>query len=63
MPDVLLVENGFNKEVAGDLDGKGHQVEWMRSGLSAVQGVVRRGDGRFEAVGETRQVNSGGYSI
>jgi gamma-glutamyltranspeptidase/glutathione hydrolase len=63
MPDVLLVEEGFDRGVVGSLEGKGHEVEWIRAGLSAVQGVVRRGDGVFEAVGETRQVNSGGYSI
>jgi gamma-glutamyltranspeptidase/glutathione hydrolase len=57
------VEEGFDVGVAGGLRQKGHEVEWIAPGLSAVQGVVRLGDGRFEAVGETRQVNSGGYVV
>ncbi|KAK3293232.1 gamma-glutamyltranspeptidase [Chaetomium fimeti] len=63
LPHVLKVEEGFDAGVAGGLRGKGHEVEWIAPGLSAVQGVVRLGDGRFEAVGETRQVNSGGYVV
>jgi gamma-glutamyltranspeptidase/glutathione hydrolase len=63
MPHVLRVEEGFEKEVVESLVAKGHEVEWMAPGLSAVQGVARAADGRFEAVGETRQVNSGGYTV
>ncbi|KAL2185227.1 gamma-glutamyltranspeptidase [Thermothelomyces heterothallicus CBS 203.75] len=62
-PDVLLVEDGFNPGTVEELAGKGHEVEWMRPGLSAVQGIMKLWDGRFEAVGEPRQVSSGGYSI
>ncbi|KAK4101064.1 gamma-glutamyltranspeptidase [Parathielavia hyrcaniae] len=63
MPDVLMVEDGFSGGVVRSLEDKGHDVMWMAPGLSAVQGVVRHGDGRFGAVGETRQVNSGGCTI
>lgn len=63
LPHVLRVEEGFDEGVVEGLKAKGHEVEWMAPGLSAVQGVMRLGDGRFEAVGETRQVNSGGYVV
>jgi gamma-glutamyltranspeptidase/glutathione hydrolase len=70
VPDVVRVEEGEAmggewdwEGVMGDLRGKGHEVGWMRRGLSAVQGVVRDGEGGFEAVGEVRQVNSGGYVV
>ncbi|KAH6847879.1 gamma-glutamyltranspeptidase [Chaetomium sp. MPI-CAGE-AT-0009] len=63
LPHVLRVEEGFEEGVVESLRGKGHEVEWMAPGLSAVQALVRLGDGRFEAVGETRQVNSGGYVV
>ncbi|KAK4150101.1 gamma-glutamyltranspeptidase-like protein [Chaetomidium leptoderma] len=63
LPDVLKVEEGSDRGLVEDLARKGHEVEWMAPGLSAVQGVMRLEDGRFDAVGETRQVNSGGYSI
>ncbi|KAK3304387.1 gamma-glutamyltranspeptidase [Chaetomium strumarium] len=63
LPDMLMLEDGFDNSTAESLTGKGHEVEWMAPGTSAVQGVMRLWDGRFDAVGETRQVNSGGYSI
>jgi gamma-glutamyltranspeptidase/glutathione hydrolase len=63
LPDVLMLEDGFDNSTAESLAGKGHEVQWMAPGTSAVQGVMRLWDGRFDAVGETRQVNSGGYSI
>ncbi|KAL2160386.1 hypothetical protein VTH06DRAFT_1559 [Thermothelomyces fergusii] len=62
-PDVLRVEDGFDGGTAAALAGKGHRVEWMRPGLSAVQGVMRLWDGTFEAVGEPRQASSGGCTI
>jgi gamma-glutamyltranspeptidase/glutathione hydrolase len=63
MPDVLLLEDGFDEGTARDLRKRSHEVQWMAPGLSAVQGVMRMPGGRFEAVGETRQRNSGGYTI
>ncbi|KAL2130523.1 hypothetical protein VTI74DRAFT_6264 [Chaetomium olivicolor] len=63
MPDVLRVEEGWEEDVVAGLREKGHEVEWMAPGLSAVQGVMRFRDGTFDAVGETRQVNSGGYTV
>jgi gamma-glutamyltranspeptidase/glutathione hydrolase len=64
MPDVLYMEEGCDKGVVEDLEEKGHSVEWIgKRGNSAVQGVMRGWEGEFEAVGETRQVNSGGYSV
>jgi gamma-glutamyltranspeptidase/glutathione hydrolase len=67
VPDVARVEEGMGGDdaegVVAGLREKGHAVEWMRRGLSAVQGVVRNGEGGFEAVGEVRQGNSGGYVV
>ncbi|KAL1837719.1 hypothetical protein VTJ49DRAFT_3494 [Mycothermus thermophilus] len=63
LPDVLLVEEGIDPAVVHDLRAKGHEVQWMKPGLSAVQAVMRRQNGRFEAVGETRQRNSRGYTL
>jgi gamma-glutamyltranspeptidase/glutathione hydrolase len=64
MPDQLLVENGFDKAVFTSLLEKGHNASWMAPGASAVQAIGRLpGGGRFDAVGETRQVNSGGLTV
>ncbi|GAB1313157.1 Glutathione hydrolase [Madurella fahalii] len=63
MPDVLHVEEGLDERLVASLEEKGHNVNWMAPGASAVHGVMRFGDGRFDAVGETRQVNSGGVTV
>ncbi|EAQ83780.1 hypothetical protein CHGG_10184 [Chaetomium globosum CBS 148.51] len=63
LPHVLRVEEGYDAAVVASLEGKGHEIEYMAPGLSAVQGVMRFWDGRFDAVGEPRQVNSGGYVV
>ncbi|KAK4132956.1 gamma-glutamyltranspeptidase [Trichocladium antarcticum] len=64
MPHVLFAEQEVAAGIAEGLRGKGHVVErFPPGGLSAVQGVMRGWEGGFEAVGETRQRNSGGYSV
>ncbi|KAK1776693.1 gamma-glutamyltranspeptidase [Copromyces sp. CBS 386.78] len=63
MPEVLLVEQGYGQDVYEDLKWRGHSVTWQAPGLSAVQAVMRFGNGTFVAASETRQVNSGGFTI
>lgn len=63
MPDALQLEHAFDNRTAAALAARGHAVEWVAPGRSAVQGLARAWDGRFDAVGETRQVNSGGFTI
>lgn len=63
MPEVLNLEEGFDKSVYESLVSKGHNVSWVVPGQSAAQGIARLWNGTFEAVGETRQVNSGGFTV
>jgi gamma-glutamyltranspeptidase/glutathione hydrolase len=63
MPNELLVEKRFDGALAESLAARGHDVRWVDEGMSAVQGIRRLEDGRFEAAGEPRQKNSGGYTI
>lgn len=63
MPNEVTVEWAFDNSTAASLREKGHNVTHVRPGVSAVQGVLLRADGKFEAVGETRQKNSGGLSL
>ncbi|KAH6621136.1 gamma-glutamyltranspeptidase [Chaetomium sp. MPI-SDFR-AT-0129] len=63
LPDTLSVENGYDAGVVASLQAKGHEVAWIAPGQSSAQGLMRHWDGRFEAVGETRQVNSAGYTV
>lgn len=43
--------------------GKGHNVTWIAPGKSTAQAIRRLGDGKFDAAGEPRQVNSGGFVV
>ncbi|KAK4461621.1 hypothetical protein QBC42DRAFT_269733 [Cladorrhinum samala] len=63
MPEVLNLEEGFDKSLYESLVSKGHNVSWVAPGQSAAQGILRLGNGTFQAVGETRQVNSGGFAV
>ncbi|KAK4228440.1 gamma-glutamyltranspeptidase [Podospora fimiseda] len=63
MPDVLNVEEGYDSGVYDSLRAKGHNVSWIAPGQSAVQGLMRLWNGTFEAAGETRQLNSGGFAV
>lgn len=64
IPNTLTMEREFpdGNHVHAFLREKGHDVVSVWPGLSAVQGIMRNGDGSFEAVGEPRQNNSAGYT-
>ncbi|KAK4190205.1 gamma-glutamyltranspeptidase [Podospora australis] len=63
MPDVLNVETGYDAGAFASLQAKKHNVTWIAPGQSAAQGLLRFWNGTFQAVGETRQLNSGGYTV
>ncbi|KAL7787758.1 gamma-glutamyltranspeptidase [Trichoderma ceciliae] len=63
MPNTVLLEEMFDDEVAVGLEKRGHNVTWVRPGLSSVQAVRRFTDGVFEAASEPRQKNSAGYTL
>lgn len=63
MPATTLVEQGFDQGIFDSLFAKGHNSTWQAPGQSAVQAIMRLSDGTFDAVGETRQLNSGGSSV
>ncbi|KAI5928222.1 gamma-glutamyltranspeptidase [Camillea tinctor] len=67
MPDNAVFEWKFDNATVASMEEKGHNVTWTREGVSAVQGIRVAGDlasdGGFEAVGETRQANSGGLTL
>ncbi|KAH8899688.1 gamma-glutamyltranspeptidase [Thozetella sp. PMI_491] len=62
-PDSLMAEANLDEGLAESLREKGHKLSLLGYGLSAVQGVLRRWDGVFEAASETRQLNSGGLTL
>lgn len=63
LPDRTTFEVGFEADVVESMRGRGHNVVWVGGHQSAVQGVMRLWDERFEAGSEPRQENSGGFVV
>lgn len=63
MPNTAVLEAGFDVGMAASMVAKGHNVTWVSTAGSAVQGVRVGLDGRFEAASENRQVGSGGLTL
>lgn len=63
MPDITTFEYSFDNTTVAGFKAKGHNVTWVREGVSAVQGVMfDSSTGTFDGESEPRQRNSGGLS-
>lgn len=63
LPNIVSFEWSFDNGTTEFMKGRGHKVTWVEPGQSAVQGLRRMTNGTFEAAGEPRQKNSGGFAI
>src|SRR3989440_2047282 len=54
---------GYDNGTVAFMKARGHNVTYIAPGQSAVQGIRRLPNGTFEAAGEARQLNSGGFAI
>lgn len=63
VPNVAVFEYAYNNETVAYLKGLGHNVSWIAPGQSEVQAIRRLPNGTFEAAGEPRKQNSGGFAI
>jgi gamma-glutamyltranspeptidase/glutathione hydrolase len=63
LPNIVSFEYAFDNATTAFMKQRGHNVTWVGPGQSAVQGVRRLKNGTFEAAGEPRQKNSGGFAI
>lgn len=62
-PNLVTFEYAYNNDTVAFMKARGHNVTWSAAGLSTAQGLRRLGNGTFEAAGEPRQQNSGGFAI
>ncbi|KAK6393785.1 hypothetical protein LTR65_002162 [Meristemomyces frigidus] len=62
-PNQVTFEYAYDNETVAFMESRGHNVTWVAPGLSTAQSLRRLGNGTFEAAGEPRQVNSGGFVI
>lgn len=63
VPNIAVFEYAYNNETVAYLKERGHNVSWISPGLSTAQAIRRLPNGTFEAVGEPRQRNSGGFAF
>ena len=63
MPNQVTFEYSYDNETVAFMKSLGHNVTWVAPGQSAAQGIRVLSNGTFEAAGEPRQINSGGYAV
>jgi len=62
-PSVITFEYAYDNSTIAFLKSLGHNVTWIAPGQSTAQALRRLPNGTFEAAGEPRQSNSGGFVI
>ena len=62
VPNTVQFEYTYDNKTTAFMKSLGHNVTWVAPGASAAQGIRRLSNGTFEAAGEPRQLNSGGYA-
>lgn len=63
MPNQVSFEYSYDNSTVAFMKQLGHNVTWVAPGQSAAQGIRVLSNGTFEAAGEPRQLNSGGYAV
>lgn len=63
IPAVVTFEYAYDNETVAFIKSLGSNVSWVAPGQSTAQGVLLTPNGTFQAAGEPRQLNSGGYAI
>jgi len=63
IPDQSVFEYAYDNSTVAFMAERGHNVTWVAPGLSAAQALRRLNNGTFEAAGEPRQLNSGGFAV
>lgn len=62
IPNQVTFEYSYDNETVAFMESLGHNVTWISVAQSSAQGLRRLSNGTFEAAGEPRQLNSGGYA-
>jgi gamma-glutamyltranspeptidase / glutathione hydrolase len=62
IPLTVSFEYAYDNQTVEFMKGRGHNVSWIAPGQSTAQALRRLMNGTFEAAGEPRQLNSGGFA-
>jgi len=63
IPNQASFEYAYDNQTTAFMSSLGHNITWVAPGQSTAQGIRRLPNGTFEAAGEPRQLNSGGFAI
>ena len=63
LPNVAAFEYSYDNSTVQFMKGRRHNVTWVPEGISSAHGIRMLADGRFEAAGEPRQAESGGFVL
>ncbi|KAI0905642.1 gamma-glutamyltransferase 1 [Ustulina deusta] len=62
-PNQVSFEYAYDNSTVAYMASLGHNVTWVAPGQSTAQGLRLLPNGTFEAAGEPRQKNSGGFAV
>ncbi|KAI0011903.1 gamma-glutamyltranspeptidase [Xylariaceae sp. FL0662B] len=62
-PNQVSFEYAYDNSTVAFMKSLGHNVTWIAPGESTAQGLRLLSNGTFEAAGEPRQLNSGGFAV
>lgn len=63
VPAQVSFEYAYDNSTVAYMKSLGYNVSWVAPGQSTAQGLRLLPNGTFEAAGEPRQINSGGYAV
>jgi gamma-glutamyltranspeptidase/glutathione hydrolase len=63
VPNQVSFEYAYDNATTASMASRGLNVTWVAPGQSSAQTIRKLGNGTFEAAGEPRQKNSGGYAV
>ncbi|KOC08849.1 gamma-glutamyltranspeptidase [Aspergillus flavus AF70] len=63
IPNQVRFEYAYNNETVAFMKSLGHNVTWVAPGDSTAQAIRVLPNGTFDAAGEPRQLDSGGFAV
>ncbi|KAL2822689.1 nucleophile aminohydrolase [Aspergillus cavernicola] len=63
IPNRVAFEYAYDNETVAFMESRGHNVTWMAPGTSTAQAIRVLPNGTFDAAGEPRQFDSGGFAV
>lgn len=63
IPNQVRFEYAYDNSTVAFMKARGHNVTWVAPSDSTAQAIRMLPNGTFDAAGEPRQLNSGGYAV